>query len=52
MLEALRLSLDASAVLKGLSRRIVAGELAAAIYAAAVAISIGLLDSACMTPPV
>ncbi|HCN45552.1 MAG TPA: hypothetical protein DIT18_07740 [Pseudomonas sp.] len=37
-------------VLKGLSKRIVAGELAAAIYAAAVAISVGLLNSACMTP--
>lgn len=39
-----------SLVLKGLSRRIVAGEVAAAIYAAAVAISVGLLNSACMTP--
>jgi len=39
-----------SLVLKGLSRRIVEGELAAAIYAAAVAISVGFLNSACMTP--
>jgi len=39
-----------SLVLKGLSARIVRGELAAAIYAAAVAISVGLLNSACMTP--
>lgn len=37
-------------VLKGLSKRIVAGELAAAIYAASVAISVGMLNSACMTP--
>ncbi len=37
-------------VLKGLAKRIVAGELAAAIYAAAVAISVGMLNSACMTP--
>jgi len=39
-----------SLVLKGLSRRIVDGEIAAAIYAAAVAISVGFLNSACMTP--
>ncbi|MDR0279463.1 MAG: DUF350 domain-containing protein [Paucimonas sp.] len=39
-----------SLVLKGLSKRIVEGELAAAIYAAAVAISVGFLNSACMTP--
>lgn len=37
-------------VLKGLSARIARGELAAAIYAAAVAISVGFLNSACMTP--
>ncbi|MGV8919433.1 MAG: DUF350 domain-containing protein [Pseudomonas sp.] len=37
-------------VLKDLSGRIARGELAAAIYAASVAISIGLLNSACMTP--
>jgi putative membrane protein len=39
-----------SRVLKGLSTRIAQGELAAAIYAASVAISVGLLNSACMTP--
>ncbi|MFD2645164.1 DUF350 domain-containing protein [Pseudomonas japonica] len=39
-----------SLVLKGLAKRIVEGELAAAIYAAAVAISVGFLNSACMTP--
>ncbi|MDU9393059.1 DUF350 domain-containing protein [Pseudomonas japonica] len=39
-----------SLVLKGLARRIVEGELAAAIYAASVAISVGFLNSACMTP--
>lgn len=39
-----------SLVVKGLSARIARGELAAAIYSAAVAISIGLLNSACMTP--
>ncbi len=39
-----------SLVLKGLSARIVRGEMAAAIYSAAVAISVGLLNSACMTP--
>jgi putative membrane protein len=41
-----------SRVLKGLSARIAQGELAAAIYAASVAISVGLLNSACMTPSV
>lgn len=39
-----------SLVLKGLSARIARGELAAAIYAASVAISVGFLNSACMTP--
>ncbi|MBF7143403.1 MULTISPECIES: DUF350 domain-containing protein [Pseudomonas] len=39
-----------SRVLKGLSERIAQGELAAAIYAASVAISVGFLNSACMTP--
>ena len=39
-----------SLVLRGLSARIVRGELAAAIYSAAVAISVGMLNSACMTP--
>ncbi|NWB87036.1 MULTISPECIES: DUF350 domain-containing protein [Pseudomonas] len=39
-----------SLVLKGLSGRIVRGEMAAAIYSASVAISVGLLNSACMTP--
>lgn len=39
-----------SRVLQGLSARIAQGELAAAIYAASVAISVGLLNSACMTP--
>jgi putative membrane protein len=39
-----------SQVLKGLSARIAQGELAAAIYSASVAISVGLLNSACMTP--
>jgi putative membrane protein len=41
-----------SLVLKGLSARIARGELAAAIYAASVAISVGFLNSACMTPSV
>ncbi|MDB6141699.1 MAG: hypothetical protein JWP80_743 [Pseudomonas sp.] len=39
-----------SRVIKGLSTRIVNGEMAAAIYAASVAISVGLLNAACMTP--
>ncbi|APC17337.1 hypothetical protein BLL42_16925 [Pseudomonas frederiksbergensis] len=37
-------------VLKGTSERIRNGEIAAAIYVAAVAISVGLLNAACMTP--
>jgi putative membrane protein len=37
-------------VLKDLSARITRGELAAAIYAASVSISVGFLNSACMTP--
>lgn len=40
----------ASVVLKGLSARIARGEMAAAVYSASVAISVGLLNSACMTP--
>jgi putative membrane protein len=39
-----------SLVLKGVSERIRQGELAAGIYVAAVAISVGLLNAACMTP--
>jgi putative membrane protein len=39
-----------SIVLKDLSARISRGELAAAIYAASVSISVGFLNSACMTP--
>ncbi len=39
-----------SLVLKDLSARITRGELAAAIYAASVSISVGFLNSACMTP--
>jgi putative membrane protein len=39
-----------SMVLKDLSARITRGELAAAIYAASVSISVGFLNSACMTP--
>jgi putative membrane protein len=39
-----------SLVLRGLPRRIAQGELAAAIYAASVAVSVGLLNAACMTP--
>lgn len=39
-----------SLVLKDLSARISRGELAAAIYAASVSISVGFLNSACMTP--
>ncbi|MBS7416607.1 DUF350 domain-containing protein [Pseudomonas syringae] len=41
-----------SLVLKGLSTRIAKGEMAAAIYSASVAISVGLLNAACMTPSV
>lgn len=37
-------------VVKDLSARITRGELAAAIYAASISISVGLLNSACMTP--
>lgn len=37
-------------VLKDLSARITRGEIAAAIYAASVSISVGFLNSACMTP--
>lgn len=37
-------------VLKGLSERIHNGELAAGIYVAAIAVSVGLLNAACMTP--
>lgn len=39
-----------SLVVKGLCARIAKGELAPAIYAACVAISVGILNSACMTP--
>ena len=39
-----------SLVLKGASERIKKGEIAAAIYVAAVAISVGMLNAACMTP--
>lgn len=39
-----------SLVLKGTSERIKRGELAAGIYVAAVAISVGMLNAACMTP--
>lgn len=37
-------------VVKNLSARIVKGEMAAAIYTAAIAISVGYLNAACMTP--
>lgn len=37
-------------ILKGLPARIQRGDMAAAIYTAAVAISVGLLNAACMTP--
>ncbi|MGS7251361.1 DUF350 domain-containing protein [Pseudomonas anuradhapurensis] len=37
-------------ILKGLSERIHKGEVAAGIYVAAIAISVGLLNAACMTP--
>lgn len=40
-----------SLVLKGTSERIRNGEIASAVYVAAVAISVGLLNAACMTPP-
>ncbi|RON14646.1 MULTISPECIES: DUF350 domain-containing protein [Pseudomonas] len=39
-----------SLVLKGASERIKKGEIAAGIYVAAVAISVGMLNAACMTP--
>jgi putative membrane protein len=39
-----------SRVVKGLAERIEQGDVAAAIYIAAVAISVGLLNAACMTP--
>ncbi|MGR4976054.1 DUF350 domain-containing protein [Pseudomonas sp. LARHCG127] len=39
-----------SLVLKGASARIKNGEIAAGIYIAAVAISVGMLNAACMTP--
>ncbi|MBN3860639.1 DUF350 domain-containing protein [Pseudomonas frederiksbergensis] len=39
-----------SLVLKGASERIKQGEIAAGIYIAAVAISVGMLNAACMTP--
>ncbi|MHC8289060.1 DUF350 domain-containing protein [Pseudomonas sp. XS1P51] len=39
-----------SLVLKGASERIRKGEIAAGIYVAAVAISVGMLNAACMTP--
>ncbi|MBN2974547.1 DUF350 domain-containing protein [Pseudomonas lactucae] len=39
-----------SLVLKGTSARIKKGELAAGIYVAAVAFSVGMLNAACMTP--
>ncbi|WP_462378814.1 DUF350 domain-containing protein [Pseudomonas sp. Marseille-QA0892] len=42
--------LGTSVVVKDLSGRISRGEHAAAIYSASVAISIGFLNSACMTP--
>ena len=39
-----------SLVLKGTSERIKKGEIAAGIYVAAVAISVGMLNAECMTP--
>ncbi|MBT2338705.1 MULTISPECIES: DUF350 domain-containing protein [Pseudomonas] len=39
-----------SLVLKGASQRIKNGEIATGIYIAAVAISVGMLNAACMTP--
>ncbi|NVL49917.1 DUF350 domain-containing protein [Pseudomonas syringae pv. actinidiae] len=44
--------LAASLVIKRLSDRIAKGEVAVAIYSASLAISVGLLNSACMTPSV
>jgi putative membrane protein len=40
----------ASRVIKDLSGRIAKGDMAAAIYAAGISVSVGLLNSACMTP--
>jgi putative membrane protein len=37
-------------VLKGTSQCIVNGEIASGIYVAAVAISVGMINAACMTP--
>ena len=42
--------LAVSLVLKGLPARIQKGEIAAGIYVAAIAVSVGLLNAACMTP--
>ncbi|OEC32609.1 putative membrane protein [Pseudomonas cuatrocienegasensis] len=42
--------LAVSLVLKGLPGRIQKGEVAAGIYVAAIAVSVGLLNAACMTP--
>ena len=39
-----------SLVLKGTSERIKKGEIAAGLFVAAVAISVGMLNAACMTP--
>ncbi len=39
-----------SLVLRGAHKRIEKGEVAAGIYVAAIAISVGLLNAACMTP--
>lgn len=39
-----------SLVVKNLSTRIINGEHAAALYTASVAVSVGLLNAACMTP--
>ncbi|MBH3441876.1 MULTISPECIES: DUF350 domain-containing protein [Pseudomonas] len=44
--------LGTSLVVKDLSARIGRGETAAAVYSASVAISIGFINSACMTPSV
>lgn len=41
-----------SLVVKGLSKRIDNGEMASAVLVAAISVSIGLLNAACMTPPV
>jgi len=42
--------LAVSLVIKGLPGRIHKGEMAAGIYVAAIAVSVGLLNAACMTP--